>query len=453
MKKQILYLLASGFALLSGAALTTSCSDDDEANANDVLTVKSVLPTKVMEGQVVTITGTGLEKATSVVFPGNVAADDITKIGNGYITVVTPAGIAAEGGTVTVEAGDESAQSVMTLTVGQPEVARVAPLDAEIKINECVEVYGTDLEFITKAHFPGADGRDITVAAGDFKRKATGSLYIYSPAGVKAGPAQVVLEDCSGAKYTLPEVTLSDQISGESEDSGDDGYVPIWQGDVYIQGWDNWQYLTSDQLNLEGISAKAGMMIRFTFDNPNGASVCVCDANWGTPDVDGQGNNTVEVAAGTTQLEFPLSQGMAETITAGGGIIVGGVDFTLKKIELLTYVTIWEGEQVTDWNWWYMPASELDLSTITPEAGQTIRFTFAHHDDPLAFCVCDGNWGAPFIRDGGESQNNITLAAGEDFLEFEVSEGMASTMNSGDGTALIIGSDNVTITKIQIKVE
>ena len=339
MKKQILYLLASGFALLSGAALTTSCSDDDEANANDVLTVKSVLPTKVMEGQVVTITGTGLEKATSVVFPGNVAADDITKIGNGYITVVTPAGIAAEGGTVTVEAGDESAQSVMTLTVGQPEVARVAPLDAEIKINECVEVYGTDLEFITKAHFPGADGRDITVAASDFKRKATGSLYIYSPAGVKAGPAQVVLEDCSGAKYTLPEVTLSDQISGESEDSGDDGYVPIW-----------------------------------------------------------------------------------------------------------------EGEQVTDWNWWYMPASELDLSTITPEAGQTIRFTFAHHDDPLAFCVCDGNWGAPFIRDGGESQNNITLAAGEDFLEFEVSEGMASTMNSGDGTALIIGSDNVTITKIQIKI-
>ena len=100
-----------------------------------------------------------------------------------------------------------------------------------------------------------------------------------------------------------------------------------------------------------------------------------------------------------------------------------------------------------------MPASELDLTAITPAAGQTIRFTFAHHDDPLNFCVCDGNWGAPFIRDGGESQNNITLAAGEDFLEFEVSEGMASTMNSGDGTALIIGSDNVTITKIQIKVE
>ena len=321
--------------MLSNMTLT-SCSDDDAADTNDVLTVKSVLPTKVMEGQVVTITGTGLEKATSVVFPGNVPVNDITKIGNGYITVITPAGVSAEGGTVTVEADGESAESVITLTVGNPEPLRVAPLDKEIKIDECVEVYGNDLEFITKAYFPGADGQDITVAASEFKRKATGSLYIYSPMGVKAGPAQVVLEDCSGAEYTLPEVTLSDQVSGESQDDGEDGYTAIWQGDVYIQGWDNWQYLTSDQLNLEGISVKAGMMIRLTFDNPNGASVCVCDANWGTPDVDGAGNNTVEVAAGTTQLEFPLSQGMAETITAGGGIIVGGVDFTLKKIELLT---------------------------------------------------------------------------------------------------------------------
>ena len=48
MKKHIIYLLASGFALLSNMALT-SCSDNDVVDANDVLVVKSVLPTKVME--------------------------------------------------------------------------------------------------------------------------------------------------------------------------------------------------------------------------------------------------------------------------------------------------------------------------------------------------------------------------------------------------------------------
>lgn len=451
MKKHIIYLLVSGFALLSNTALT-SCGDNEMADANDVLAVKSVLPTKVMEGQVVTITGTGLEKATSVVFPGNVSVNNITKVGNGYISVVTPAGVFAEGGTVIIEANGESAESVMTLTLGKPAPSRVAPLDKEIKINECVEVYGNDLEFITKAYFPGEDGKDIVVDASGFKRKATGSLSIYSPMGIKTGPAQVTLEDCGGNKYALPEVMLSDEVVGGNEETGGEGYAPIWKGNVYIQGWDNWQYLTSDKLSLEGFQIHEGLMIRLTFDNPVGASVCVCDANWGAPDVDGKGNNTVSVAAGVTELEFPISQGMAETLKAGGGIIVGGVNYTLKKIELFReYPTLWEGKYTTGW-WWYLPASELDLSAITPKAGQTIKFTFTHHDARQTFCLCDGWWGAPFIRDGGESGNNIVLAAGEDFLEFEISEGMAATMNGGAENALIIGGD-ITITKIQIKTE
>jgi len=448
MKKYVLYI---GLALLSGIAVT-SCDDSNMEDANDVLAVKSVLPTKVIEGQIVTITGTGLENATSVVFPGNVTVSDITKVGNGYITVKTPAGVSADGGKVTVETKDESAESAMTLTVGNPEPLRVAPLDKEIKINECVEVYGNDLEFITKAYFPGEDGNDIIVDAGVFKRKATGSLYIYSPMGIKAGAAQVVIEDCSGKKYTLPEVTLSDEVSGGSEETGGEGYAQIWKGEAQINTWDDWQYLKSDQLSLDGFQIHEGLMMRLTFDNPAGASVCVCDGNWGAPDVDGAGSNTVAVAAGTTEIEFPISAGMAETLQSGSGIIVGGAGYTLKKIELFReYPTIWSGEQVTGW-WWYLPASELDLSAVTPAAGQTIKFTFTHHDAPQTFCLCDGNWGAPFIREGGESGNNIVLAAGEDFLEFEISEGMATTMNGGAENALIIGGD-ITITKIQIKTE
>lgn len=46
-------------------------------------------------------------------------------------------------------------------------------------------------------------------------------------------------------------------------------------------------------------------------------------------------------------------------------------------------------------------------------------------------------------------KNCTGSAAGEDFLEFTISEGMATTMNGSD-TALIIGGD-ITITRIQIK--
>lgn len=448
MKKYSKYIVATAMALLSGA-LFSACSDDDVVDANDVLAVKSVLPTKVMEGQVVTITGTGLEKATAVVFPGGVAVTDIAKVGGGYITVVTPAGIAAEGGAVTVKAGEEAVESFSLLTVGKPEPVRVAPLDAEVKINECVEVYGTDLEFITCAHFPGADGSDIVVAAENFRRKSTSALYIYTPMGIAAGPAAVELEDCSGKRYTLPEVTLSDKVAGGESGPQGEGYAAVWEGDVYIYDWANWQYMGTDQFNLEGISLHEGQMMRLTFDNPDGASVCVCDAWWGQPNVDGEGNNSVWVGAGVTQIEFPISEGMVTTFNSGDGIIIGGGNFTLKKIEIYReYPTIWSGEMYAGW-WWYMSVDELDLSAITPEAGQTIRFTFVHHDEPQQFCLCDGWWGAPYIRDGGESPNNITLAGGEDFLEFEISEGMAMTM-TGTDTALIIGGD-ITVTKIQIK--
>lgn len=331
MKKHILFLVAACFTLLSSVAFT-SCGDDDEVSANDVLAVKSVLPLKVMEGQEVTITGTGLEKATSVVFPGNVTVTNINKVGNGYISVVTPAGVSTEGGLVTVEANGESAQSDMSLTVGKPEPLRVAPQDKEVKINECVEVYGSDLEFITKAYFPGKDGNSIVVEATEFKRKATGSLYIYSPMGIKAGVANVILEDCSGKRYTLPEVTLSDEVSGGSAAS--DGYSAIWEGDVYIYDWANWQYMATDQFKLDGITLSEGQMMRLTFDNPNGASVCVCDGNWGTPNVTGDGANTKWVEANTNVIEFPISQGMVDTFNSGTGIIIGGGNYTLKKIEI-----------------------------------------------------------------------------------------------------------------------
>lgn len=448
MKKYGLYLLAAGFAMLSNVGLT-SCNEDDVVNVNDVLAVKSVLPTKIIEGQVVTITGTGLDKATAVVFPGNVVVDDITKVGNGYISVVTPAGVSAEGGALTVKANGESAEFAIALTIGKPEPVRVAPVDKEIQINECVEVYGTDLEFITRAYFPGEDGNEIVVNAESFKRKSTGALYIYSPMGIAAGPAVITVEDCSGKRYALPEVTLSDKVSGGAEGPQGEGYVSVWEGDVYIYDWANWQYMSTDQFNLEGISLHEGLMMRLTFDNPDGASVCVCDAWWGQPNVDGEGNNSKWVEGGVTELEFPISEGMVTTFNSGEGIIIGGGNFTLKKIEIIReYPTLWSGEYTTGW-WWYLPASELDLSAVTPEAGQTIKFTFTHHDAPQTFCLCDGWWGAPFIRDGGESPNNITLDASEDFLEFEISEGMAATMN-GSETALIIGGD-ITITKIQIK--
>lgn len=331
MKKHLIYLFTACLVLLSGTSLT-ACSSNDEADTNDALKVKSVLPTKVIEGQKVIITGSGLSNVTDVIFPGNITVNNITKVGGDYITVVTPAGVSDTGGAITVQANGQSAVSPQTLTLGKTNPERVAPLDKEIKINECIEVYGSDLEFIEKAYFPGKDGNYITVNANEFRRKATDRLFIYSPNGIKPGTAKVVIEDCSGKKYELPEVTLSEEISGGEAGNSN---ITIWEGNNTVNTWDDWQYLKSDQFKLDNVTLTAGTKIRFTFDNPSGCSFCVCDGNWGAPDVDGEGKNTVWVNAGTTMLEFGMSQGMVDTFASGSGIIVGGAGFTLKKIEII----------------------------------------------------------------------------------------------------------------------
>lgn len=454
MKKYSLYLLVAAFALVSNVAFT-SCDDDDVLNANEVLAVKSVLPTKIIEGQVVTITGTGLDKATAVVFPGDVTVTDISRVGNGYITVVTPAGVSAEGGTVTVEAEGESASSVMTVSLGNPEPVRVAPVDKEVKINECVEVYGSDLEFITRAYFPGADGGEVVVNSENFKRKSTGALYIYSPMGVAAGPAAIVIEDCSGKKYTLPEITLSDKVlgGGASGPQGEDWY-PIWEGEATITAWESTLYVKGAELNPEGYAITPGMKMRLVFDVIGESShVWACDGWWGNFDLDGAGGNNAYPVKGETEIVFPVTENFISCMAGDGDAMIIGADgggIVLKSIEIFRgYPAIWSGEQFSGW-WWYLPSADLDLSGVTLEAGQIIRFTFTPHDNPQTFCVCDGWWGAPFIREGGSDPNNVAIQPDEGFIEFEVTEGMAATMSGQAENALIIGGE-VTITKIQIK--
>lgn len=448
MKKHSLYLLAAGFALLSNVALT-SCDEDDVTGANDVLAVKSVLPTKVMEGQVVTITGTGLDKATAVVFPGNVTVTDITKVGNGYITVVAPAGLAADGGSVTVKADNEEAESVMTLSLGKPEPLRVAPLDKEIKINECLEVYGKDLEFITRAYFPGEDGNQIVVNAENFRRKSTGALYIYSPMGIVAGPANVILEDCSGKKYTLPEVTLSDEVAGGVVEA-ETGMV-IWEGPFEVTSW-NWFEPSYTDLDLQGFTPLVGQTLRFVISGATDTSrFCYCYGNWGGKDLGGEGDiNNIGITSDMKEVTMTIDETMVNDFISGSPIFhVSGTNFVIEKI-VIDPVTLWEGEQYIepDWaNWIYFSSSAIpyDFGGIEPAAGMTLRITTAPHEGDITFCLCLGSsWWAPDLS--GSGQNTITVPADQNTVEYTLTEEAVDNLKN----QIILGGSNWTVTKIEL---
>lgn len=438
--------MAAGLTLLSNVALT-SCGDDDIADANDVLAVKSVLPVKVMEGQVVTITGTGLEKADAVVFPGDVRVTDITKVGNGYITVVTPAGVPAEGGAVAVEADGEKVYSAYDLSVGAPAPARVAPVDAEVKVNECVEVYGTDLEFITKAYFPGADGNAIVVDARYFKRKSTSALFIYSPAGVAAGPAAITIEDCSGKQYVLPEITLSDEISGGSTE-GDAG-VAVWEGSFQITSW-NWFEPTPDAFDYSVLKPAVGREVRFYFEgNTDTSRFCFCYGDWsGDYDLGGEGDkNNVGIPSDVNYISLVMDEKMVDNFLNGNPVFhVSGTDFTITKIVFMP-MPLYQGEHESGW-WWYVSPDELYFDDSVIEPGRHLKFTFREHDNPQTFCLCDGWWGV-FDLGGSPDINNVAIPGGVTEITCEITENCATIMNTREATSLIIGGE-VVILKIEV---
>ena len=138
-KYRFLSFAAAGAVMFAGVAFT-SCSDDNDDAITGGLSVQAVSPTKVIEGQEITITGTGLDKVTAVVFPGDVKSTEIKKVGSGLISVITPANVFADGGVISVEADGETAYSRMSISLGHPVVNTVAPVDEEIGIGGNIQV-------------------------------------------------------------------------------------------------------------------------------------------------------------------------------------------------------------------------------------------------------------------------------------------------------------------------
>ena len=191
MKRIYLYFTAVVFILFTGLSVT-GCDDDNSGGKSGELSIGQFYPTKVFEGQEVQITGFGLNEVTAVVFPGNISVTSFTKVGNGLINVITPAGVT--NGILSVQTANGSASSKVELTTGDPHINSMMPND-EAGIGRELNITGVDMEFYVKAIFPGKDG-DIVVNAVDFSRKSTPFIYLNVPDGIASGPGQIGRASC-----------------------------------------------------------------------------------------------------------------------------------------------------------------------------------------------------------------------------------------------------------------
>ena len=207
MKKIFAYF---GFVLsIALLGVFTACNPKEiDEQAEVGLGIKTFFPTKVVAGQPMTISGTGMADVREVVFPEGVSVSNIEHVGNGMIRVTAPSGIASAGGKLIVRTSDDQAESSQDLTLGHTVISGFSKLDGEeINGGEQLTIFGTDLEFISGAELLDPDGNPLYLDDADFYRKGTSSVIITIPKKIFEGTWTGKLFTFDGRELPLPELT------------------------------------------------------------------------------------------------------------------------------------------------------------------------------------------------------------------------------------------------------
>lgn len=212
------------------AAALTGCSLEEQIESADLgLNVKVFFPTKVVEGQPMTINGSGFSEVTEIVFPGEVVVTDFQIVSNDMIRVDAPAGIAAEGGKIIVRTAEKSVESPLPLTLGKTVISGYSVEEGQqVDGGSQITIYGTDLEFIKSIELLDADGNPALIEDKAFVRKSTSNLIFAVPKKVYEGTFVGKVYTIDGKTFNMPELTYKPAADG--------GYwetqkIMIWEND------------------------------------------------------------------------------------------------------------------------------------------------------------------------------------------------------------------------------
>jgi hypothetical protein len=322
------------------AAALTGCSLEEQLESADLgLHVKVFFPTKVVEGQPMTINGSGFSEATEIVFPGEVVVTDFQIVSNDMIRVNAPAGIAAEGGNIIVRTAEEEAESPLPLTLGCTVISgySVEP-GMTVDGGSQITIYGTDLEFINAVELLDADGNPALVEDKAFNKKATATIIFTVPKKVYDGTFVGKVCTIDGKAFEMPELTYKPASDGgyfetvqhviwENPDPAGIGAVS-WSGQYRFYGEgnadsnneciamiaaDHWNIIKTGTFYLKFAPAADAYQIRantgwWSFDSA------------GAYDIHGGDERIIDNGDGTFSLAYTLSE---EPLASG---ILGLID-------------------------------------------------------------------------------------------------------------------------------
>ena len=194
--------------LLAAGLFWVACSEDETASESR-LSVSDFYPAVVMEGIEVTVTGTGMSDMTEVVFPGGVAATEVTIVDERTLTAIVPAGIADVEEPLTLRDADDVVQSRQMMRKAQPAFKAYQFTTAEgALMGTNMTIQGSDLLLAEELVFTLED-ESLTMGPLDFTRKSDTDIKFMVPEDAPTGEGvHVKLVFENGAELALPDLEI-----------------------------------------------------------------------------------------------------------------------------------------------------------------------------------------------------------------------------------------------------
>jgi hypothetical protein len=380
--KRIIYILLT---LIPVSYALVSCSEEN-GNAAETLSVAAFYPTLVMENTEVLITGTAMDQVTDVVFPGGKSATALRLLDNNRLKAVAPVGVSAEAAPLIVKSGDREIASRQTIRQANPKLNYFNPADVAFTYNS-LYISGSDFLLVDAIRLTG-DESEIQINAWSFVRKSNTQIHAVLPDVTPVGDAIRI-----SAVFKNGEVILLGTLKVEKGQKPGGHWeqreVPVYTGDPVATGaWSGWLTITAAPFADAKIEDIVRIYISDLGSNPQGG---LRDGSWANLT-----DETEYFGITGNFYDFAVTDEAVLTKLKASGIIIGGNNYTITKVVLVTQVWVEgvEEEPTTD------PITEntIMLNDFEDDGSHNASWDGSWTDSEATEVVTDETTGNTYIR-------------------------------------------------------
>ncbi len=350
------------------------------------------------------------------------------------ITVSVPT--TASSGALKLNLANGTSVECEALAVDKPTACYITELPAE-----GTEIFGGTVLIVPVENEDKLTG--VQVNGEDVKFLLNGkSLYISLPDMAGSGTVLRLVSDNGAVEYTID--CIPNNIQNKV----------IWSGSWDCGSWGGNEDLSWGKYDWSSVDLSVGAVsLVFELEQDSSAGWWQLSLRHGESWGELPEKLFVDMTAGQTVVEIPLTQVNLDDLIANGGLVITGCSYTLKKVTLRTVipmdVAIWEGEFTLEWNGMNdLSWGKYDWSGA--KAGTVLTAYFKDVAAGAQLRFGNGSWDAlPSTLALGYKDGNIPIAEGETSYSITLTQEDVDMLNGSGG--LVMTGTALTLVKITVK--